>query len=291
MKLNMLLNEPLGAFSAPFGVRKPFASFGGDIAGALIGGAFGLWAQDDANYNNLVVAERTNRSNEEINRQQLAWAKEQYNQEVAENRFLVDQAYKRELENRIHNEEYNSPSAQMARLRAAGINPYLAMMGGSGSVGASQGRGIGAQTGSNPHANQPSMLPMEQSAPYIPLNGLGVGLQNMAQIHLAAERNAADISALKQETNNHTLETLAKIANYNWNNKYLKAQMDSILDDIRFNRENWDVRSSALDLANKKIASDINYQESLASYQRYLMILLLRFRLNHWIILRLNIVN
>lgn len=263
----MLLNNPLGA-SAPFGLNKKSNAFLG--AAGLVGAIMDWDAQTSANAINRQNTIDVNRTNKEINDSQLAWAREQYNQEVAENRFLVDQAYQRELENRSHNEFYNSPAEVARRLRAAGINPYLAMAGGAGSIGSSRSSSINAQVGQNPHANQPNMIPMDTGAPAQAFTGFGVGFQNMAQIHLAAEKNAADISALKQETNNHTLETLAKIANYNWNNKYLKAQMDSVLDDIKFNRENWDVRSSALDLANKKISSDINYQESLAVYQNIL---------------------
>ena len=105
----------------------------------------------------------TNEANKEINEQQLAWARENYELEKAENRFLVDQAYERELENRTHQEQYDSPEATKQRWIDAGFNPSLMMSPTglqSGSVGS-----VGSSVGSAPRHNQPNMIPMQQGSP------------------------------------------------------------------------------------------------------------------------------
>lgn len=68
--------------------------------------------------------------------------------------YLIDSARQRELEDRAHTEEYNSPIEQAKRLRAAGINPDLSDALSSGDtqdldtpVGNSTGTFAGAQAG------------------------------------------------------------------------------------------------------------------------------------------------
>lgn len=247
MKLNMLLNLPLGANTAPIGlIRKCDVMDGLGAVGALIGGAFNLWATDDTNYTNLVLNDRTNRSNEEINRQQLAWAREQYEQEKAENRFLVDQAYERELENREHNEEYNTPAAMMARYRAAGINPYLAMFG-SGSSGAAGVRSsVNASVGSNPHANQPSMIPMQNPAPMQIPQGFGSSLvdaiDNMAKNDIARGALNEQIEARVANMELEYMKFLEEKANNKSQRDFYKAQIEDMskkfaLETSKFEKE------------------------------------------------------
>ena len=93
-----------------------------DLAGAVVGtGA------------NIVSTAMTNRANERMQQQQNAWNLEQWNR----------------------NNEYNSPAAQMQRLKAAGINPDL--MYGQNAGGASGNSSSPAQ-GSNPIPKQPFQL-------------------------------------------------------------------------------------------------------------------------------------
>lgn len=264
MKLNSLFLTPLGA-AAPIGVNKKSEAVTAMAVAAgvasLLGSLISAGSQESANASNLKGVRETNEANAAINKSQLEFARQQYFLERDENRFLVGQQHQWDLENR----DYNSPQQLVARLRAAGINPALALTGGGASVGSSQ---LNSSTGQNAHGNVPNMLSMQ--APHrnpVDYSGLGVSANTMAQLHLSAERNQADITAMKQHTDNETLETLAKIRNYDWNNQYLKAQMNMVLDDIRFNRENWNVRSDALKLANSKIEKDMMYQQSMTEYQ------------------------
>lgn len=251
------INTPLGLSDPSQNhLQNAVAGLGLGIIGSVLD-----WdAQTQANAINRQNAMETNAANKEINEQQIAWAREKYKEEKAENRFLVDQAYRRELENRL----YNSPEALKNRYLKAGINPYLAM---SGS-GASGGSGsIGSSVGSPPKYDNPSMIPMQQGSPAVAYTGFGVGASKMMDFHLAAERQQADIAALRTRTDLAALETFAKIKNYDFNNQHLKSMTNQVMQDIRFNDENWSVRSRALDLANQKIETDMNYQKSMLEYQ------------------------
>ena len=154
--------------NVPLGMSDPARSKCAGWEEALIGMAAGSFASfldsqnvENTNAANERIAFRTNEANKEINNQQIAWAREKYEQEKAENRFLVDQAYQRELENRA----YNSPAELKRRYLQAGINPYLAM---SGSSGGSASGSIGASVGSPPKYDNPSMIPMQIGAPMQP---------------------------------------------------------------------------------------------------------------------------
>lgn len=84
------------------------------IGGAanLIGGALGLSGQDSANKQNLEIARMNRDLQRETNRQQL----EMFERQLAENRWYYN-----------NTNEYNSPSAQVQRLKNAGINPSFVM--------------------------------------------------------------------------------------------------------------------------------------------------------------------
>lgn len=84
------------------------------IGGAanLIGGALGLSGQDSANKQNLEIARMNRDMQRETNRQQL----EMFERQLAENRWYYN-----------NTNEYNSPSAQVQRLKNAGINPAFVM--------------------------------------------------------------------------------------------------------------------------------------------------------------------
>lgn len=252
------LNTPLGLTDTSN--RKMSGADLASLGFGVIGMALDWDAQTQANAINRRNAMETNELNRQINEQQIAWAKEKYRAEKAENRFLVDQAYRRELENRA----YNSPQAQKLRYLQAGINPYLAMY--QGAAGGSQ-PSIGSTVGSPPKYDNPNMIPMQIGAPAQAYHGFGLSAQHMMDFHLAAEKNQADIAALKTRTDLAALETFAKIKNYDWNNKHLSALTDQILQDVRFNQENWSAKSEALALANQKIRADMDYQKSMTEYQ------------------------
>lgn len=84
------------------------------IGGAanLLGGALGLSSQKSANESNLEIARMNRDMQRETNRQQM----EMFQRQLAENRWYYNDA-----------NQYNSPSAQVQRLKNAGINPSFVM--------------------------------------------------------------------------------------------------------------------------------------------------------------------
>ena len=83
-----LFNIPLGACTAPFGSpKKEIFNALATMFSSMLNSA-DVTATNEANtWNNII----TNNANKEINESQLAWARENYEKEKAENRFLVDQ--------------------------------------------------------------------------------------------------------------------------------------------------------------------------------------------------------
>lgn len=76
---------------------------------SLLGGILGKNSQSSANKTNLLINRENQRWNEKMMDKQNAWNLAQWNRE----------------------NDYNSASQQVARLRAAGLNPYLMMQNGS----------------------------------------------------------------------------------------------------------------------------------------------------------------
>ena len=233
---------PLGACTAPFGSpKKEIFSF----LGTLISSAMNQDNVDNSNYANERINALTNQANKEINEQQLAWARENYELEKAENRFLVDQAYERELENRAHQEEYNSPEATKQRWIDAGFNPSLMMSPTglqSGSISS-----VGSSVGSAPRHSQPNMIPMQQAAPHqaAVVPDFGLSLSRDADSYLRNKGLDADITFRDQEMYFKSLKTYAEIDDLNASTDYKKSLKDKMRADMLFERDvvKWRQRS------------------------------------------------
>lgn len=127
---------------------------------SLIGGASTTHMQNQANKE---IAQMNNAFNEKMFDKQIAYNKEMYQTQLGDQwKFYDDQkanawklyednkAYQTEMWNKQN--EYNDPSAQRARLEAAGLNPYMMMNGGSAGVAGS----VSGTQGSAPSAGSPS---------------------------------------------------------------------------------------------------------------------------------------
>lgn len=134
------------------------SKFGSSIisAGAgLIGSALGFGSNQSTNKTNMKIAQMNNEFNERMLQKQMDYNTEMWNKE----------------------NEYNSASAQVQRLRDAGLNPNLMMDGGSaGSAGSVGG------------VNPPTATPV-QMQPY-DFSGLGSAFQNA--VALAEQRRVND---------------------------------------------------------------------------------------------------
>lgn len=131
--------------------------------GSLAGSMIGANAQRRANIQNMQLA------------------KYQNNWQTAEN----EKAYARSIEMWNMQNRYNSPTAQMSRLRQAGLNPNLVY--GSGVTGNS--------AGSAPQY-QPAKI---QRATMEPYRGWNLGLSDAASMYMAMRQNKAQVENMEAQ--------------------------------------------------------------------------------------------
>lgn len=117
----------------------------------------------------------------EANIQNMQLAKYQNNWQTAEN----EKAYARSVEMWNMQNQYNSPTAQMSRLRQAGLNPNLVY--GSGVTGNS--------AGSAPQY-QPAKI---QRATMEPYRGWNLGLSDAASMYMAMRQNKAQVENMEAQ--------------------------------------------------------------------------------------------
>lgn len=156
------------------------------MLGALGGSMIGAGAQKSANATNMELA-----------RYQNAW-------QQAEN----ERAFDRSVEMWNLQNAYNSPSAQMSRLRQAGLNPNLVY--GSGVTGNSAG-------------SAPSYQPAKgERATVAPYTGWNLGLSDAMSLYMAAKRNKAEVenmeaqnAYIREQTNTEGFKQASILANTN----------------------------------------------------------------------------
>mgnify|MGYP006967683668 CR=1 FL=1 len=131
--------------------------------GSIVGSAIGANAQRQANIQNMQLA------------------KYQNNWQTAEN----DKAYARSVEMWNMQNQYNSPTAQMSRLRQAGLNPNLVY--GSGVTG--------NNAGSTPQY-QPAKI---QRATMEPYRGWNLGISDAVSTFMAMRQNKAQVENMEAQ--------------------------------------------------------------------------------------------
>lgn len=142
----------------------------GNLAGPVLGGLGSLAGS-------MIGANAQRRAN--IQNMQLA--KYQNNWQTAEN----EKAYGRSIEMWNMQNRYNAPTAQMSRLRQAGLNPNLVY--GSGVTGNS--------AGSAPQY-QPAKI---QRATMEPYRGWNLGLSDAASMYMAMRQNKAQVENMEAQ--------------------------------------------------------------------------------------------
>ena len=131
--------------------------------GSIVGSAIGANAQRQANIQNMQLA------------------KYQNNWQTAEN----DKAWNRSIEMWNMQNQYNSPTAQMSRLRQAGLNPNLVY--GSGVTG--------NNAGSAPQY-QPAKIQRSTMEPY---RGWNLGLSDAVSTFMAMRQNKAQVENMEAQ--------------------------------------------------------------------------------------------
>ena len=147
-------------------------------AGAIGSGVANLVSQADANKANLKMTRETNEQNKELFERQLAWQEDMWNK----------------------SNEYNDPLNQVARLKAAGINPAFVL--GNGSMAEASPMSAGAA----PQLQAPHIEPLNYgqmvSAIANSVNSLMQSRMNEAQsrnLNTASDKNEAETRKIDRE--------------------------------------------------------------------------------------------
>lgn len=252
--------------------------------GSILGGLTGMYSaltnyysQADTNRKNVQMTNQTNLTNREIaelnNKANLDLYREQYANNVVQ--------WMRE-------NEYNSPSSQVSRLRAAGLNPAL-VLGGSGEVGVA---------GS---ASMPSANPMTTGAPQVaahlqaPLVNFSDVFQNMAMaaqsVKTSEEAKSMNISnqyaheqkrlelrqirasirvALSQEGLNSTQKSYYKALDnyYAIQERFLDTTFDSRKQSIELNNQYTAANKQMLEQSVIESASRVALNQSITALNK-----------------------
>lgn len=206
---------------------------------SLLGGIFGKNSQSSANKTNLQINRENQIWNEKMMDKQNAWNLAQWNRE----------------------NEYNSASQQVARLKAAGLNPYLMMSGGS------------AGSASSVTSASPASAGMSNSVSPFDFSSSAAGISNAVAQHYSNQLMTANVrkaiaDAIRQEKENTWLDTKlqAEIENLKQNTSSSKTRQE--LDKFSlFHRKTMFVGELAQqDLQNQSLAESIVNQRANTYY-------------------------
>ena len=219
------------------------------VTAALIGAGVGvasIGASLYSQYKNMKSQADTNATNYKIHQEQMAQQERQYQQQIAENRYLQDLAYERNL-----------PKEQVKALKEAGINPALALE--NGALG-----NVSAQSGSAPSPNSIPSAP-QMVAPQ--MGDLGQGINNAYAMYLSTAKLDQDLSAENRRLDMQELELYDKMETNKENRNLISANTKKVMDDLQYQRKTAGLREEGLRLANDKIRYDGLYQEELYKAQ------------------------
>lgn len=203
------------------------------------------------------IANLSKKRRQRINQESLDMA-----QQAADYNYMLDQqaadaAHQRQIDLFNRQANYNDPSAQAARLKAAGFNPALAYSTGGGGMGVSMPSAQGHQGGTM-RAPESRQMPMSFTR--------GIDLVSMQT--LKAQKDLINAEAALKRTQAENLKPTSEVGQANLEN--LKAQTADILESVenrKIQREGWQVQNelSKLELELAKDTKEINFQ--LAQYR------------------------
>lgn len=210
---------------------------GSGVLGSLVGGIFGASSQNSANKTNMQIAQMNNEFNERMMQKQMDYNTDMWNKQ----------------------NEYNSPSAQVSRLKAAGLNPYLMMSGSNGNLGSASSANSANMASSSGNPNMQAYNP--QSAIDTGVNAVGGAIANYVankkaegelakmefeksmmdmQLKLLSEdyktkaaENAERLEGMKFDNANRRAEYENKL----WSNMYQQSTFNSDVNIKRYQEE------------------------------------------------------
>nr|DAH63061.1 MAG TPA: DNA pilot protein VP2 [Microviridae sp.] len=174
---------------------------GSAILGSVLGGIFGSKSQNSANAANLQINRENNAFNERMMQKQLDYNTDMWNKQNA----------------------YNTPSAQVQRLKEAGLNPYLMM---------SNGNQIGTASSAN-SASMASASGNPNMQAYDPSSGISNGVNAIGGAianYISMKKAESEISKMNFE--NKLLEQ--QIISMSKDNEYKSLMNDEMLRGFKF---------------------------------------------------------
>ena len=174
---------------------------GSAILGTVLGGIFGSKSQNSANAANLQINRENNAFNERMMQKQLDYNNDMWNKQNA----------------------YNTPSAQVQRLKEAGLNPYLMM---------SNGNQIGTASSAN-SASMASASGNPNMQAYDPSSGISNGVNAIGGAianYISMKKAESEISKMNFE--NKLLEQ--QIISMSKDNEYKSLMNDEMLRGFKF---------------------------------------------------------
>lgn len=206
---------------------------------SLLGGIFGKNSQSSANKTNLQINRENQAWNEKMMDKQNAWNLAQWNRE----------------------NEYNSASQQVARFRAAGLNPYLMMSNGS------------AGSASSVTSASPASASMSNSVSPFDYSAAASGISNAVSQHynnqlMTANVRKAIAEAIRQEKENTWLDTKlqAEIENLKQNTSSSKTRQELDKFSLFHNKTMLVGELAQQDLQNQSLAQTIVNQQANTLY-------------------------
>ena len=187
-----------------------FSSFLGKVGNALTGGLGGALI---TGVSSLVGSAMNNSASERISKET-----NEFNAQQAE----LNRQYQTQMWNLTN--EYNSPEQQMARLKAAGLNPNLVY-------------------GGNTVANSASSMPsgsLVTASPYDYNNGIGSAVSQAIQTYLAISQGKSQLESAKLQNENQEMQNKILFASLpaKLREEYLRHdflnQFGLALNDIKF---------------------------------------------------------
>lgn len=251
--------------NSPFADSRKCSVAGAAItAGAsLVGSGISAASVSGHSHQNRVLARWQTEKQYQLAQEQMAAQKEMYHHSVEEQRYIDERNRQWQLADIESERAYNDPKAVAARLKAAGINPALAMQGGAGSMLAGSGYNSpsmpspsSAPTGSVSASATPVMPP--ETRPY----DLGAGVSQAVQDFMSMIGLESDVQRKNVQNANETAQTEANINKLQKDGELSEVSAEKLKNDLYEARETFRIRSQGLQINNDMATAEVAYKKA-----------------------------
>lgn len=168
------------------------------------------------------------------------------------NKQMTDLAWERNLEMWDLQNQYNSPQAQLERIKQAGINPNIAF-----------GSGVSATSGNN--QSRPSYQPPQYVAPTMQ-RFQASGIYNVAQEIRAERLLNGQLDVMKTEGKKNTATAIKTLLESENIEKLMPYQLEKMISEIgaiqqKTEREDFELRKAELLLPGEQLLQQLNITE------------------------------